>query len=295
MMTVAHLPFTALVVGLKGVEFLQKLKAINLLPNRIVSYDQPKDQSRSFSKIEKLANENNVQFEKSTRPVLGKDELTFTVGWQFLIKNSEAKLIVFHDSLLPKYRGFAPTVTALINGDTEIGVTALFANDKVDEGPIIAQQTATISYPLKIHDALQIQADIMSTLVADILKKREAGALVGKEQDASLATYSIWRDQADYFLDWSLSADELARTVNALGFPYEGAKCHYQNEVIVIHEAVVCADLTFSIRQPGKIWSIEDGCPVVVCGTGMLKIIRAASSNSEIVKFTKLRERFTGN
>ena len=45
-----------------------------------------------------------------------------------MIKNSE-NLIVFHDSLLPKYRGFAPLVSQLINGEEYLGVTAIFTND----------------------------------------------------------------------------------------------------------------------------------------------------------------------
>jgi methionyl-tRNA formyltransferase len=43
------------------------------------------------------------------------------VGWRFMIQQ-EPRLVVFHDSMLPRYRGFAPLVNALVNGETEIGV-----------------------------------------------------------------------------------------------------------------------------------------------------------------------------
>ena len=51
-----------------------------------------------------------------------------TISWRWLINPPPSSLIIFHDSLLPKYRGFNPLVSSLINGDTEIGVTALFAS-----------------------------------------------------------------------------------------------------------------------------------------------------------------------
>src|SRR5713101_10052442 len=49
--------------------------------------------------------------------------LGIAISWRWLI--GSRNLIVLHDSLLPKYRGFNPLVSALINGETKIGVTAI--------------------------------------------------------------------------------------------------------------------------------------------------------------------------
>ena len=67
------------------------------------------------------------------------------IGWRFLLplelnEKLTIPIIVFHDSLLPKYRGFAPTPTAMMCGETTVGVTALFASEKVDQGDIIWQK-----------------------------------------------------------------------------------------------------------------------------------------------------------
>ena len=62
----------------------------------------------------------------------------FAIGWKWIIDNT-SQLIVLHDSLLPKYRGFSPLVNSLINGDTLTGVTALFASSEYDKGEIIEQ------------------------------------------------------------------------------------------------------------------------------------------------------------
>ena len=59
------------------------------------------------------------------------------VSWRWLlpVKN---QLIIFHDSPLPRYRGFAPLVNQLIQGEREIGVSALFAEKQYDRGRLIA-------------------------------------------------------------------------------------------------------------------------------------------------------------
>ena len=77
------------------------------------------------------------------------------IGWRWLISGTE-NLIVLHDSLLPKYRGFAPLVNSLINGEQEIGVTAIWAGPEFDAGEIIFQEKAGICYPIKIQEAIEI-------------------------------------------------------------------------------------------------------------------------------------------
>jgi methionyl-tRNA formyltransferase len=54
-------------------------------------------------------------------------EYSIAISWRWLICGSTSKLIVLHDSLLPKYRGFAPLVNMLINKEPKIGVSAIFA------------------------------------------------------------------------------------------------------------------------------------------------------------------------
>ena len=72
------------------------------------------------------------------------------IGWRFLLPLSlndrlTIPIIVFHDSLLPKYRGFSPTPTAMICGEKTVGVTALYASEGTDEGEIIWQKEVPIA------------------------------------------------------------------------------------------------------------------------------------------------------
>jgi len=59
----------------------------------------------------------------------------------------------------------------------------------------------------------------------------------GIPQDESLVAHSPWRDQSDFYLNWSLTAQEISRTINALGPPYDGAKAYLNGEHVKIPDA----------------------------------------------------------
>ncbi len=215
-------------------------------------------------------------------------------GWRYLLPNDvlkvlQGEVVVAHDSLLPKLRGFAPLATALITGEDETGVTFLRAGSGVDNGPIIWQGRIPIG-----------DGDTMSDLVRKLLPLYAQGTLMslardlppGIPQDESQATYSIWRDDEDYFIDWSLDAHTIARAIRALGPPYLGARTRMDDKVITIHAAEVVDDLPFAIRQPGKVWSVtSEGQPVVICGSGLLKITQASHEGHSALPFPRLRVR----
>ena len=287
-------PFTCAGVGLKASEYLHDLDALGVRPARVVSYRQATDQLSSFESIAAFCTEKSIPLEETERPSFAPDELVFMVGWQYLVKDVSHNLIVFHDSLLPKYRGFAPTVTAMINEESRIGVTALKPVSEVDAGPIVGQIATEVHYPMPIAEALRRQAQSMSKLTVEILGTVANGMPEGAPQNEAEATYSLWRDGGDYWLDWSQSAGRIARTVDAVGPPYEGARSLYNGKEVIIRAAQAVPDLVFEIRQPGKVWKLEDGAPFVVCGQGLLKVIHAETPDGQTVRFDRLRSRFAG-
>jgi len=198
---------------------------------------------------------------------------SIAISWRWLIQNSPSKLIVFHDSLLPKYRGFNPLVSALINGEKQIGVTALYASNNYDRGDIIAQSATDISYPIKIQDAInvvienycQLSQKIVQTIVTDKTIK-------GEKQNEADATYSLWRDDDDYKVDWSNSSIYIKRFIDSVGYPYKGASTIVNGKSARIIEAEIVKDVNIENRTIGKTIFTIDYKPVVVCGTGLLKI-----------------------
>ena len=104
-----------------------------------------------------------------THELINKSDLSIAAGWRNLLPTSPGKLIIFHDSLLPKYRGFNPLVTALINGDDVLGVSALWAAENYDEGEIIFQEKVTIAYPIKIKQAIDTIEPLYANLTKNVL------------------------------------------------------------------------------------------------------------------------------
>ncbi len=221
-------------------------------------------------------------------------DLKIAVGWRWLIEDFE-NLLVFHDSLLPKYRGFNPLVTALINGDKEIGASVILANQSFDRGDILMQKSISISYPIKIEMAIDEMSRLYSSMLNTLLEQYQgASNLEAEPQDESLATYSLWRDEDDYVIDWKQSSHEIVRFVDAVGYPYKGAKTKYDGQWIRIFDAESVDDITISNRTPGKvIWRTSNGL-VVVCGKGLLKVNAFYDDMGEPLDFNKkLRIKFS--
>lgn len=283
---------TVCAAGLKGATFLEGLLKRDVRIGLIVTYPQADDRAGSFERVRDLAARHSVELLETRHPALQAEDLVFLVGWQYLIAAVTPTTVVFHDSMLPRYRGFAPTVTALINGDPEIGVTALTPTNSVDAGPIIAQRGLPVSYPVKIQTALEQQAGLMIDIAAGIVEQWRQGRLSSTPQPESGATYSIWRDDADYEIDWNKSADEIERLVNAVGHPYAGARTTVGGtETIRISDVTALPDLHFEIRDAGKIWSLENGRATVICGAGMLRIERCCREDGSAFLFQRLRAR----
>lgn len=223
-------------------------------------------------------------------------DYSLAISWRWLINTDSSRLIVFHDSLLPRYRGFNPLVTALINGDSKIGVTALFATDDYDKGDIIAQSESVIEYPITISEAIEaIQANYVSLglEVADAI--RQGAHFSASPQAEDSASYSLWRDEDDYFIDWTVSATTIKRTIDAVGFPYKGAASVLDGKVVRLLRAVALEDVKIENRKPGKVIFIHDSKPVVVCGQGLLRIDELKDDHGvSLLPLPKFRMRFKG-
>ncbi|MEM6731558.1 MAG: formyltransferase family protein [Myxococcota bacterium] len=216
-------------------------------------------------------------------------DVVFFVGWQYLLVNPPESAVVFHDALLPRYRGFAPTVTALLNGDTEIGVSALAPAEEVDSGDLLGQTRVALTYPIKIADALRKQAEATASLALRLLT--EWPDIPREPQDHDCATYSIWRSGEDGQIDWGASAESICRFIDAVGWPYPGAYTRLNGETITVTDATPLPDLRFEIRQPGKVWRFDENKPVVVCGEGLLRIDAARNAAGAPIRVKQLRTR----
>ena len=138
--------------------------------------------------------------------------------------------INLHASLLPQYRGAAPINWAIINGETQTGVTTFFINEKIDEGNSILSEKVEITKEDNagtLHDKLQ---HIGKSLVLRTLQKIENGTYTEIKQsvssDLKLAP-KLYKENC--VIDWSWSAERIFNFVRGLS-PYPTAFSRYRNE-----------------------------------------------------------------
>lgn len=121
-----------------------------------------------------------------------KPDLAIVMGYPHIIPRSIIDLprlgtIGVHPSLLPRYRGASPMQTAILNGETESGVTLYVIDEKVDHGPIIAQETTSIK-DLNNSEVEKVLTDSASSLLVDVIPKFVNGDITPREQNHCQAT-----------------------------------------------------------------------------------------------------------
>ncbi|TLU92447.1 methionyl-tRNA formyltransferase [Dyadobacter sediminis] len=128
-----------------------------------------------------------------------------------------------HSSLLPQYRGAAPINWAVINGETETGVTTFFIEKDIDTGKIIFQDKETISEDDdagSLHDRLMLKG---AQLVVKTVKAIENGSFPQEAQqepaDIKMAP-KIFRETCE--IDWNRPSFEIHNFVRGLS-PYPAA------------------------------------------------------------------------
>ena len=173
-----------------------------------------------------------------------------------------------HASLLPRWRGAAPIVRAVLAGDAESGITIMRMDAGLDTGPMLLTASLPIAPDMTagaLHDAL---APLGAELIVQALAAVERGALKDTPQPADGATYAkkISKDEAR--LDWSRPAEELARAVRAFN-PAPMAWSELDGERVRILSASPGAA---AAGDPGAIVAADADGLLVATGVGALRV-----------------------
>lgn len=211
-----------------------------------------------------------------------------------MINTNYKEIIVFHDSLLPKYRGFNPLVTALLKKEKCVGVSAIIANKDFDRGDILSAKELRVSYPTTIADTINKISDLYEDIAVEIIGKIKEGIkLETVPQDEREASYSVWRDEDDYRINWSWSAEYISHFICCVGYPYKGASTTIDGCLVRVIEAEPCEDVQLENRDVGKVLFIREGKPIVICGNGLLQLQKVIKEDGHnMLPLEKFRVRF---
>ena len=173
-----------------------------------------------------------------------------------------------HASLLPKYRGAAPIHWALLNGDSETGLTTFFLKRKVDTGNIIRQAKT----PILAEDNLQTLYEKLCHLGADLVLETtnliSQGAIVSGEQDNDLASPAPKVTSETRLMHFTESANKCHNRVRAFA-PKPGAYT-YRDGVLL---KLLLSRAVTGHGIPGSIIGISEDSFTIACKEGAIEIL----------------------
>lgn len=134
--------------------------------------------------------------------------------------------INLHPSFLPKYRGAAPINWAIINGETETGISTFFINDFIDKGRIILQEKINI-FPLETFGDLSnrlslIGSDLTIKTIKLLLEKNDPFLDKKNEKEIIYTSYAPKIYKKDCCINWNDSVFNIFNKIRGLS-PYPGA------------------------------------------------------------------------
>jgi methionyl-tRNA formyltransferase len=180
-------------------------------------------------------------------------------------------MINVHASLLPKYRGAAPVHRAVINGDSQTGVTIMRVVKELDAGSMFAKVTRPIG-PDETSDVVESAlADMGAELLLTIVEQLASGNARAEPQDETQATYASRLTKEEGLIDWTRSASDIHNRVRGL-YPWPHAYTFFKGTRLIILRSAV-ADAGASATSPGTILRATSEAIHVATGDGELAIL----------------------
>jgi methionyl-tRNA formyltransferase len=169
-------------------------------------------------------------------------ELMFVIGWRYLIRRDAYEIprrgtYVIHDSVLPGYRGFSPTVWAIRNGEICTGATLFRIAADVDSGDIVDQRCVPIGAEDTIADVAPRVTQAYLDLLEANLPGLADGSAVLKPQDHERASYVARRTVDHDRIDWQEPSRRVLDLVRAVTMPYRGAFCYVDGRKLIVWSA----------------------------------------------------------
>lgn len=176
-------------------------------------------------------------------------------------------IINSHFSLLPRWRGADPITFAILSGDGKTGVSLMSIVEKMDAGPLIAQQAITLDKTINNPCLSQNLIKLSDQLLAENLPKYLAGQIEPVDQPLSGVTYSRKLQKSDGLIDWTKSAEAIGQEIRAFaGWPRSRTK------LSTVELIITQAEVANETGKPGQ-YKIDGVELIIFCGQKALKII----------------------
>lgn len=198
-------------------------------------------------------------------------------GWYRMIpveQFPDIDFLGFHYSPLPLYRGNAPLVWQILNGEEQLGVSFFTLTEGMDDGDIVDQSLFTLRPDEDVSDAIRKANERVARMLEVFIPRWLAGDVPKRAQPDSAPSYCGLRTPEDGHIDWRWDAKAVNNFIRAQAPPYPGAFSLLNDGRVVRfwHSEI---EPRHFMGVPGAVIEVGSDAIVVACGAGAVRI-RAA-------------------
>ena len=187
-----------------------------------------------------------------------------------VLETPEFGCLNIHPSLLPKYRGPSPVISAILEGEETTGVTIMLLDEGMDTGPLLGQESVVIGNQETAdeltHRLFELGADLLVRTLDEIVR----GEVTPVSQNDDEATITLLLKREDGLLDWSESAYTIERRIRAFA-PWPGTFTSWNGRTLkVLSGRFTSVDYG---AVPGTVLECDGDRIAVVTGSGALELL----------------------
>jgi methionyl-tRNA formyltransferase len=203
-----------------------------------------------------------------------------------ILKVPQMGVVNIHPSLLPKYRGPSPVVTAILEGDDTVGVTIMLLDKGMDTGPILAQSTPMrLSGTEKgavLQDALFKEG---ASMLPNVLEGLQDGTLAAEPQDDTKASVTRLIDRSDGEIDWASPAERIDRMIRAYD-PWPGTFTKWNGKGLKVLDAQISSASASVAAAGAGVVVIDQGRVNVGTGSASIELKKVQLEGRQAIAAT---------
>lgn len=191
----------------------------------------------------------------------------------WLLKFPKYGCVNVHPSLLPKYRGPAPIVWAVMEGEKETGVTVQRMDEGLDTGNILKQVKINIEADDTRGTLESKLAKLGAEILVSTLDELEEEDIAAVPQNEEEATYAKKLEKDEFEINWQLDTERIIDLVRALN-PYPGAHTLYEGKRLKVWRVSQSqAQVEITDAEVGTIVGFDKKNPVIKTGDGLIVLL----------------------
>lgn len=174
-----------------------------------------------------------------------------------ILETAPLGFVNFHAGNLPWYRGRSVINWAIINGETEIGLTGHFVDEGIDTGDIILQRTLPISWTDSYGDVMDRMIAAFPSLVVDTVDLLASGNFERRPQAHLPGSYFPRRGPGDEWIDWNDTSRNIYNKIRGISHPGPGARSFLDGRPVILWQSAYDPSWPKYLATPGQVVGCE--------------------------------------